>query len=155
MTAVPYEQRIAKKVKAISLTDPTDIIEYNSVSAAAKALEGQVPQRNVRALLTRTIAKNEVLLDRRWTVNDDISEGSVAGYINGSANVLPGALPVTSVTNDKNGNDTGSLRAEEIALKRHQIMLKQKQMELLIRYIDMIKDKNDPCILMLIKQYLS
>lgn len=59
--------RPPRKVHATNVEDANDVIEYPSISAAAKAIEGQVSQRNVRALLQRTMMKNDTLLGRKWT----------------------------------------------------------------------------------------
>jgi hypothetical protein len=157
-TFVPYDQRFARKVRAISVADPTDVIEYPSVSSAAKAIEGQVPQRNVRALLMRTITKKEVLLDRNWEV-----EGGAAiepQQIQNDKKIVATNLGLNTRSNTEIPsigriikNETSSI-SDETSLRKQQLLLKEKQMELLIRYIDILKDKNDPSIHMLVKQYL-
>jgi hypothetical protein len=132
-------------VRAISIQDANDVVEYPSISAAAKAIEGQVSQRNVRALIMRTVMKSEPLLGRKWVVVEE----EVASVPSANA-VVPEIprIPTIPIAN----SDT--LRVEEIALKRQQLAVKEKQMDLLIRYMDTIKDKSDPFVLMLMKQFL-
>jgi hypothetical protein len=140
-----YEQRPARKVRAISIHDANDVVEYPSISAAAKAIEGQVSQRNVRALITRTVMKSEPLLGRKWVVVEE--EGASVPSVNAMVPEVP-RIPVP-------GANLDTIRVEEIALKRQQLAVKEKQMDLLIRYIDTVKDKSDPFVLMLMKQFLA
>lgn len=136
--------RPARKVRAVSVQDPSDVVEYPSISAAAKGLEGQVSQRNVRALLTRTIMKNETLLGRKWEIQvDDESQPKQATFLEAVPQVPP---PMKT---------TANAHIEELALKRQQMALKEKQIDLLIRYMDTLKDKNDPFVQMLMKQFLA
>lgn len=138
-------ERPARKVKAISIHDANDIVEYPSISSAAKALEGQVSQRNVRALITRTIMKNEPLLGRKWTVEEQSASAPQVNSVLPEVPRIPAIPPANS----------DSIRVEEIALKRQQLAVKEKQMDLLIRYIDTVKDKTDPFVQMLMKQFLA
>lgn len=138
-----------KKVRAISIADPMDVIEYDSVSAAAKAIEGQVSQRNVRALITRVINKNEDLLGRKWSV-DEATKPPIAT----SGSLLP-ISNVATIPIQNSKSTAESIRMAELEVQKQQILLKAKQVELLIKYIDVLKGKEDPCIVMLVKQYLS
>jgi hypothetical protein len=61
-------RRFPTRIRAISIEDPSDVKEYASISAATKDIQDDCPQNNVRAALSRCLAKNNPLAGRRWYI---------------------------------------------------------------------------------------
>jgi hypothetical protein len=142
-------KRLPIRVRSVHVDDPTDICEYASISEAAKSLEGQTTLNNIRAALTRCAAKGEPFCGRLWSSVEPLSDESVTH----KGNVKPKA--VAHEPNPVNDVATSSIRIAELDVQKHHVMLKTKQVELLLKYMEsMPTAASDASIHTLVKQYL-
>lgn len=169
--------RIPIRIRATRLDDPSMIEEFNSISEAAKAIQDQCTQNNVRAVLTRCVNKNLPLAGRSWSIIKSEGEHDDAETAVATKNTLKSTnptlvstvrtnAPISSMTYNKSTTSNNSASAQnkppsesaiklsELELQKQQTVLKTKQVELLLLYMSKLSVADDPSLHILIKQYL-
>ena len=167
-------RREAIRIRSVGIDNPSNVQEYSSISEAAKAIEGQCTQNNVRAALARCLSKNQPLAGRLWNIISDNNESAIkqneeaqpAGslpVVRSRTMAHPGATSTSkqlhephvkpATTTAIGSND--AVRLAELELQTQQAILKSKQVELLLLYLQKLKVHDDPSMHVLVKQYLT
>lgn len=168
--------RIPIRIRAVRIDDPSETEEYNSISEAAKAIQDQCTQNNVRAVLTRCLSKNLPLAGRSWSIinsSDNAqhnaptastssvpSETQTHPHHTAKPKQIPQHSKVVQSPPQQTSSsqiiqiDNNSVKLAELELQKQQVALKAKQVDLLLMYVSKLNVTNDPSLHVLIKQYL-
>lgn len=135
-------KRIPVRLRATHIDNESVTEEYNSLSEAAKALEGQCAHRNIRAALSRCLMKNEAFAGRKWQM------------LSPQPNPDAGDRHFDNIVELKTQETSLSVRLAEMELQKQQAVVKSKQLDLLTSFVNN-RCNVDDSVVQLIKHLLQ